>query len=164
MTLDTTSQTEEQPPRQRTHSIAMSTTKPGRELASPDSRRRPRATQTKPQRAPSPNADRGPTPGPAAGGTHRVPDPQSAHMPAPEPDRDSAPETWWESMARAERARAGRLRSLWQMTPEQRIAAMRRGHLTYEQLAAWSARHPDQVPTVHGEFEWIAAKLPEFCE
>ena len=55
-------------------------------------------------------------------------------------------------------------RSLWQMTPEQRVAAMRRGDLTYEQLAAWSARHPDEVPTVHGEFEWIVAKLAEACE
>ena len=48
--------------------------------------------------------------------------------------------------------------------PGQRVAAMRRGELTYEQLAAWGARHPDQVPTVHGEFEWILAKLPEVCE
>lgn len=41
---------------------------------------------------------------------------------------------------------------------------MRRGELTYEQLAAWSARHPEQVPTVHGEFEWIIAKTPEASE
>jgi hypothetical protein len=82
----------------------------------------------------------------------------------PDLEQPTAPETWWESIQRAERARAGRLRSLWQMTPEQRVAAMRRGDLTYEQLAAWSARHPEQVPTVHGEFEWIAAKLPEICE
>jgi hypothetical protein len=50
------------------------------------------------------------------------------------------------------------------MTPEQRVAAMRRGDLTYEQLAAWSARHREQVPTVHGEFEWIVAKLAEVRE
>ena len=62
---------------------------------------------------------------------------------------------------RAERARTARLRSLWQMTPAERVAAMRRGELTYEQLAAWSARHPDEVPAVHGEFEWIVAKLAE---
>ena len=41
---------------------------------------------------------------------------------------------------------------------------MRRGELTYEQLAAWSARHPEQVPMVHGEFEWIIAKTPEAAE
>ena len=142
----------------------MSATKPGRELASPDSRRRPRATRPKPQRTPLTNGGPSSAPGTAAGGTRRVPDPQPAHMPPPNPDRDTAPETWWESVARAERARAGRLRSLWQMTPEQRVAAMRRGDLTYEQLAAWSARHPDEVPTAHGEFEWIVAKLAEVCE
>jgi len=83
-----------------------------------------------------------------------------------QPDRDSKtpPETWWESIARAQRAREGRLRALWQMTPAQRIGAMRRGELTYEQLAAWSARHPDEVPVVHGEFDWILAKVPEVCE
>jgi hypothetical protein len=82
----------------------------------------------------------------------------------PDPDRDTPPETWWKSVQRAQRARAGRLRSLWQMTPAERVAAMRRGDLTYEQLAAWSARHPDEVPRVHGEFEWIVAKLAEVCE
>jgi hypothetical protein len=140
----------------------MSVTKPGRELASPDSRRRLRATPSRPQGTPLtsgyPSSARA-----SAGGTHRVPDLQPAHMSPPDPDRQT-PETWWESVARAERARAGRLRSLWQMTPAQRVAAMRRGDLTYEQLAAWSARHPDEVPTVHGEFEWIVAKLAEVCE
>jgi hypothetical protein len=142
----------------------MSATKPGRELASSNSRRPPRATRSKPRRVPLINGDPATAPGAPAGGTHRVPDPQPAHVPAPGPDRDTAPETWWESVQRAQRARAGRLRSLWQMTPEQRVAAMRRGDLRYEQLAAWSARHPDEVPTVHGEFEWIVAKLAEVCE
>jgi hypothetical protein len=162
MTVETTPRREEQAARQQIRAQAMSATKPGRELSSPDSRRRPAATQLTPQRLPLPSGDLSPAPGPAADGTHRVPDPQPAHMPPPDPD--TAPDTWWESIARAERARAGRLRSLWQMTPEQRVAAMRRGDLTYEQLAAWSARHPDQVPTVHGEFEWIVAKLAEVCE
>ena len=142
----------------------MSATKPGRGLASPDSRRRPRTTRSKPQRVPLFNSDPGSAPGAPAGGTHRVPDPQPARMPKLDPDPETSPETWWESVARAQRAREGRLRSLWQMTPAQRVAAMRRGELTYEQLAAWSARHPDEVPMVHGEFEWILAKLPEVCE
>jgi len=162
MTVETTPQSKEQAARQQIRAQAMSATKPGRELSSPDSRRRPRTSQSKPQQAPMRSADLSPTGRPAAGGTHRVPDPQPTHMPPPDPD--TAPDTWWESIARAERARAGRLRLLWQMTPEQRVAAMRRGDLTYEQLAAWSARHPDQVPTVHGEFEWIVAKLAEVCE
>lgn len=72
--------------------------------------------------------------------------------------------TFTEHLARLERARQGRLRSLWQMTVEQRIAAMRRGNLTREQLAAWSARHPDQVPMLNGEFEWIAICLHEVSE
>jgi hypothetical protein len=142
----------------------MSATKQGRGLAASDSRRHPRATRPKPQRTPLRNGGPSSAPGTPAGGTRRVPDPQPAHMPPPDPDRTSAPETWWESVARAERARAGRLRSLWLMTSEQRVAAMRRGDLTYEQLAAWSARHPDEVPMVHGEFEWIVAKLAEVCE
>ncbi len=69
-----------------------------------------------------------------------------------------------EHLARLERARKGRLRSLRQMTVEQRIAAMRRDELTREQLAAWTARHPDQIPMLHGEFEWIAIRTPEVCE
>ncbi len=72
--------------------------------------------------------------------------------------------TFSEHLARLERERRGRLRSLWQMTVEQRIAAMRRGELTLEQLAAWSARHPDQVPMLDGEFEWVAMRTPEVCE
>jgi hypothetical protein len=57
-----------------------------------------------------------------------------------------------------------RLRRLWQMTAEQRIAAMRRGDLSYRELAAWSARYPEQVPRLIGEFEWLAACTPEACE
>jgi hypothetical protein len=72
--------------------------------------------------------------------------------------------TFTEHLARLERARQGRLRSLWQMTVAQRIGAMRRGELTGEQLGAWSARHPDQVPMLNGEFEWIAIRMPEVCE
>ena len=138
----------------------MSATKPGRELASPDSRRRPRATRSKPQRMPLFKSDPGSAPGSPAGGTHRVPDPQPAHMPQPGPDHETLARDVVGVRRAGERARDGRLRSLWQMTPAQRVAAMRRGELTYEQLAAWSARHPDEVPTVHGEFEWIRREAP----
>jgi len=61
-------------------------------------------------------------------------------------------------------ARRARLRALWQMTPAQRVAAMRRGELTLEQCAAWAARYPEQVPLLNGEFEYIAALTPEVCE
>jgi hypothetical protein len=50
------------------------------------------------------------------------------------------------------------------MTVEQRIAAMRRGELTREQLAAWTGRSPEQVPMLNGDFEWIAIHTPEICE
>ena len=43
------------------------------------------------------------------------------------------------------------------MTPNERIAAMRRGDLTIEQCCAWAARYPNQVPLINGEFEFIAA-------
>lgn len=59
------------------------------------------------------------------------------------------------------RARDARLRSLWQMTPAQRLTAMRRGELTLAQCSAWAARYPEQVPLVNGEFEYLAMFTPE---
>jgi hypothetical protein len=56
-------------------------------------------------------------------------------------------------------SRDRRLRALWRMT--ERIAAMRRGELTLQQCAAWASRHPEQVPLVNGEFEYLAALTPE---
>ena len=38
---------------------------------------------------------------------------------------------------------------------------MRRGELTLEQCSAWAARHPEQVPLLNGEFEYLAAFTPE---
>lgn len=60
--------------------------------------------------------------------------------------------------------RQDRLRRLWRMTPAQRVAAMRAGELTIEQCCAWAARHPEQVPLLNGEYEFIAAWTPEACE
>jgi hypothetical protein len=60
--------------------------------------------------------------------------------------------------------REARLRALWEMTPAQRIAAMRRGELSLEQCSAWAARHPEQVPLLNGEFEFLAAHMPEVSE
>jgi hypothetical protein len=56
------------------------------------------------------------------------------------------------------------LRRLWAMSPSERIAAMRRGELNMRQCCAWSARYPDQVPLLNGEFEFIAAYTPEAAE
>jgi len=88
-------------------------------------------------------------------GANRAPDPQGAA---------AVPTTFDEQLVAAERARHARLRRVWQMSPAQRVAAMRRGELTVEQLAAWSARHPEQLPMLNGEFEWIAIRTPEACE
>jgi len=90
---------------------------------------------------------------PAAGDGARNPDGASVETAA-----------FTDHLLAAERARNARLRRLWQMSVEQRIAAMRRGELTHEQLAAWSARHPEQVPLLNDEWEWIATKMPEACE
>lgn len=62
------------------------------------------------------------------------------------------------------RARQARLRSLWELTASERVAAMRRGELTLEQCAAWAARYPEQVPLLDGEFEYLAAFTPEARE
>ena len=142
----------------------MSATKPRQGLASPDSRRRPGARRSNPERAPLVGSAPGSAPASPADGARRAPDRQPASMPEPAHDHNAPAESWWESFQRAERAHTAQLDPLWRMTPGERVAAMRRGELTYQQLAAWSARHPEQVPTVHGEFEWIVAKLAEVCE
>jgi hypothetical protein len=56
------------------------------------------------------------------------------------------------------------LRRLWAMSPSERVAAMRRGELNMRQCCAWAGRHPDQVPLLNGEFEFIAAYTPEAAE
>ena len=53
---------------------------------------------------------------------------------------------------------------LWAMTREQRIDAMRRGQLTFWQLHHWARRAPGEVPTLNGEWEFIAAHTPEIAE
>jgi hypothetical protein len=61
-------------------------------------------------------------------------------------------------------ARGARLRTLWQMTAAQRIAAMRRGVFSFVPWGGGPARHPEQVPLLNGEFEYIAVLTPEVCE
>jgi hypothetical protein len=90
-----------------------------------------------------------------ADGADRAPDPRGAVM---------ARGTFAADLEAARRARDAHLRHLWQMTAEQRIAAMRRGELTLSQLAAWSGRFPEQLPRIGDEFEWIAINTPEVCE
>ena len=75
--------------------------------------------------------------------------------------------TTFDDLGREWNARKDQLMAL---TPAQRVAAMRAGHLTHRDLAHWSAERPDEVPRVStgqggpGEFEWIAAFIPEIAE
>ena len=81
----------------------MTALRAGRELASSEYRRRPNAPPKKRKClrvVGEPTRKR--ASGTPADGTHRVPDPQPAHTPLSDPDRDSVRETWWESLARAE--------------------------------------------------------------
>ena len=64
----------------------------------------------------------------------------------------------------ADAARARASEALWDMTPAERVSAMWAGTLSYGQLCEWSARRPDEVPKLGGEFAWIMAKTPEFAE
>jgi hypothetical protein len=75
-----------------------------------------------------------------------------------------SPSTFSAFLARSTAERDARLEALWRMTASERIAAMRRGDLTMEQCCAWAARYPRQVPIISGEFEFIAAYMPEVCE
>jgi hypothetical protein len=59
---------------------------------------------------------------------------------------------------------AGRLEALWRMSPAERTAAMYRGDLTLRQCLAWAARHPEQVPTLNGEWWFIAIRTPEVAD
>lgn len=57
-----------------------------------------------------------------------------------------------EERAKAEHQRSahprydGAVERIWRMTAAERVAAMRAGELSLRQLAAWSARCPDEVP------------------
>jgi hypothetical protein len=45
-----------------------------------------------------------------------------------------------------------------------RLAAYRRGEFDLGTCCLWASRYPDEVPLLNGEFEFIAAKMPEVCE
>ena len=60
--------------------------------------------------------------------------------------------------------RADQREALWRMSPAERVAAMYRGHLTLYQCLAWAARHPEQVPTLNGEWWFIAIRTPDIAD
>ena len=61
-------------------------------------------------------------------------------------------------------SRAELSRALWAMTAAEREAAMRRGELTGTQLLEWARRAPGEVPTINGEWAFIAASTPELAD
>jgi len=61
---------------------------------------------------------------------------------------------------------AGRERRemLRRLGPAGRLAAYRRGEFDLTTCCMWAAGYRDEVPLLNGEFEFIAAKMPEVCE
>jgi hypothetical protein len=55
-------------------------------------------------------------------------------------------------------------RALWEMTRDERIAAMWRGELTTRQLCQWSSRAQHEIPLLGGEFAWIVMRTPDWAE
>ena len=63
--------------------------------------------------------------------------------------------TQTQSSIRSER-RAERLAVVERMNADERVAAMYRGELGFDQLAHWAAQRPHEVPKLNGEFWFIA--------
>lgn len=74
------------------------------------------------------------------------------------------PDAMIEQLKAQDAARARQIDALWEMTPQERIAAMYRNELTTTQLLAWAARHPEEVPLIDGEFAFIAVHTPEVAD
>jgi hypothetical protein len=47
------------------------------------------------------------------------------------------------------------------MTFAERVRAYRNGVFSRHELAVAAARHPDRVPILNGELEWIAVSLAD---
>jgi hypothetical protein len=61
-------------------------------------------------------------------------------------------------------ARLDAIEALERLTPAERLAAYRRNQLALDQLVHWSAAHPDEVPKIGNEFEWIVRSTPDWAE
>jgi hypothetical protein len=69
-----------------------------------------------------------------------------------------------ESLARQRESRRERSEALWKMSAEERVAAMRRGALTWGQLYEWASKAAHEIPLLNGEYAFIAATTPEAAE
>ena len=74
------------------------------------------------------------------------------------------PTAAFEADLEREERRQTALDALWRMSPDERVAAMRRGELSLDQLCAWSRRRPHEVPKIGNEFEWIVVSTVDFIE
>jgi hypothetical protein len=54
-----------------------------------------------------------------------------------------------------------RTAALRRMSPNQRLAAYRRGEFDLETCCAWASLYRHEVPLLNGEFEFIARTTPE---
>jgi hypothetical protein len=50
---------------------------------------------------------------------------------------------------------------LERMTPAERLRAYRSAALSRHERSVWAARHPEEVPLLNDEFEWIALSLAD---
>jgi hypothetical protein len=50
------------------------------------------------------------------------------------------------------------------MTHTQRVEALCQGELSYAQCCKWASWRPREVPLINGEFAFLAAFDPNFCE
>lgn len=69
-----------------------------------------------------------------------------------------------QALAKQRAQRAKHSKTLWELTAQQRVSAMRCGQLTEGQLLEWAKQRPFEVPLVNGELEFIAALTPEVAD
>jgi hypothetical protein len=73
-------------------------------------------------------------------------------------------EQMMERLAAQRASRRERSKALWEMSAEEREAAMWSGELTWGQLFEWSKRAPQEIPLIDGEWAFIALYTPEVAE
>jgi hypothetical protein len=69
-----------------------------------------------------------------------------------------------ERLAARRASKRERSKALWEMSAEERQAAMWAGRLTWGQLFEWTKLAPHEVPLIDGEFAFIAIHTPEVAE
>jgi hypothetical protein len=80
------------------------------------------------------------------------------------PDR---PTTSPAELARAVRTsptKRERIVALGRMSPDERLAAYRRGEWDFDANCLWASLYRREVPMLNGEFEFIARTMPEVRE